>query len=185
MESSFGIGETNDTNIHLINSNIVSYISAGQIIFHRVYGHTNTFSTGINNFKCGRTKAVKLMCAHPSADVFAVVNNVDNCNLYIYEYPSFNMISEFEDVVKFEFLVMQFANFGSIIGVISGLSDYKFMLLNYFTNETLCAVDISSENINYQIRFNPSNWKDIVLYSNKDVSTCLVEQYSTNYCIEI
>ncbi|XP_052225547.1 cilia- and flagella-associated protein 43-like isoform X5 [Dreissena polymorpha] len=121
--------------------------------------------------------------AHSLSHCFAVAEQCLNPKIYVFVYPTFRQTSVLQGGAKLEYTKLFFSS-SDYLCSLSGIPEFDLTLWNYNTGSKLCTYALSRENIPTSLSFNPGNWRQICITSEKHVTLLNIEQSNTLFVMQ-
>ncbi|KAK3096042.1 hypothetical protein FSP39_022384 [Pinctada imbricata] len=157
-----------------IDKDVVCYQCGNNIKFIAEDGAETVF-----NFK---GNGVGPFSVHPSSKCFAIAERCLDPKIYIYVYPTFRETAKLQvGGAKLEYSSIVFSH-SEYLASISGIPEFELTLWRYTSEEKLANVKLDATPIT-SITFNPGNWRQLCITSEKSITVWNTEQSNDKYII--
>ncbi|KAL3863237.1 hypothetical protein ACJMK2_005002 [Sinanodonta woodiana] len=119
---------------------------------------------------------------HTSEKCFAVAEQNLNPSIYIYMYPTFRELHVLSGGAKLEFQRLVFST-SNYLATLSGVPDFELTLWDFTQGIKLATLPLTSERIT-SFSFNPANWRQMCVTTEKQITFLHTEQSDIHYVIQ-
>lgn len=158
-----------------IDKDVVCYLCGNNVKFVAEDGAETVFNfpgQGIGPF-----------AAHSLSRCFAVAEQCLDPKIYVYVYPTFRGMSVLEKGAKLEYSHLFFSS-SDYLCSLSGIPEFELTLWNFVEGTKLSTFALSRDNIPTSLSFNPGNWRQICVTSEKAVTMLTIEQSDKYYVMQ-
>lgn len=157
-----------------VDKDVLCYLCGSNVKFVAEDGAETVF-----NFK---GNGVGPFAVHPNAKCFAVAEKCLNPKIYIYVYPTFRQLGVIEGGTKLEYNNIAFST-SEYLATVSGIPDFELTFWKYTTGAKLTSVQVTNSPVKC-IQFNPGNWRQICIGSEKELAVWQMEQSNDAYMLQ-
>ncbi|XP_053407637.1 cilia- and flagella-associated protein 43-like isoform X4 [Mercenaria mercenaria] len=158
-----------------IDKDVICYLCGHNIKFVAEDGAETVF-----NFP---GEGVGPFAAHSLSRCFAVAEQCLNPKIYVFVYPTFRKLSILENGAKLEYSQLFFSS-SDFLCSLSGIPEFELTLWNFQNGSKLCTFALSRENIPTSLSFNPGNWRQLCVTTEKTISMLTIEQSDKYYVMQ-
>ncbi|XP_052771525.1 cilia- and flagella-associated protein 43-like isoform X3 [Mya arenaria] len=123
------------------------------------------------------------LAVHSLSRCFAVAEQCINPKIYVFIYPTFRSMSVLEGGAKLEYSKLFFSS-SDYLCSLSGIPEFELTLWNFDKGIKLCTFALSRDNIPTSISFNPGNWRQICVTTEKTITLLNIEQSNKYYVMQ-
>ncbi|XP_060599927.1 cilia- and flagella-associated protein 43-like [Ruditapes philippinarum] len=160
---------------HYIDKDVICYLCGHNIKFVAEDGAETVF-----NFP---GEGVGPFAAHSLSRCFAVAEKCLNPKIYVFIYPTFRQMSILEKGAQLEYTQLFFSS-SDFLCSLSGIPEFELTLWNFQDGSQLCKFALSREHIPTSLSFNPGNWRQICVTTEKNITMLNIEQSDKYYVMQ-
>ncbi|XP_064629915.1 cilia- and flagella-associated protein 43-like isoform X2 [Lineus longissimus] len=124
---------------------------------------------------------VGALAVHSQNRVFAFTEACLEPKIFVFTYPVFQSVAEMKGGASLEFTHLAFSSSDYLVSVTS-LPEFEMTVWKYETGQKLCSAALS-HTIPTSVSFNPTNWRQICLTTEKDIGVWNIEQAHDQYIV--
>ncbi|KAK2163683.1 hypothetical protein LSH36_75g07025 [Paralvinella palmiformis] len=157
-----------------INRDVICFKCGNKIKFVHESGEENVFPAPTPD-------GIGVIAVQGIGHLVAFSNQSINPSVFVYVYPSFRLISELKDGAKLEYTKLAFSS-SEYLATVSGIPDFLLTIWNFNTGRKLATHDMGKVIPNF-ISFNPANWRQLCMTTEKELSLWQIERSNDDYII--
>ncbi|KAL4232016.1 Cilia- and flagella-associated protein 43 [Mactra antiquata] len=165
----------NGGNATYIDKDVICYLCGNNIKFIAEDGAETVFNfpgEGIGPF-----------AAHSLSRCFAVAEQCMNPKIYLFVYPTFRQMTILEKGAQLEYSHLVFSS-SDYLCSLSGIPEFELTLWNFVEGTKLSTFALSAANIPTSLSFNPANWRQMCVCSEKNITLLNIEQSDKYYVMQ-
>ncbi|XP_033756153.1 cilia- and flagella-associated protein 43-like [Pecten maximus] len=157
-----------------VDKDVLCYLCGSNVKFVAEDGAETVF-----NFK---GNGVGPFAVHPNAKCFAVAEKCIDPKIFVFVYPTFRQLGVIEGGTKLEYNNILFST-SEYLATVSGVPDFELTFWKYTTGTKLTSVQVSNSPVRC-IQFNPGNWRQICIGTEKELTVWQMEQSNDAYMLQ-
>ena len=148
LDCCLGYSTLKKNNIGVLTDDVIMYICGNSIQFYNISTKNN-----INTIN-GHNNGVGCFGIHPSKKYFCFGEIGNKPDIYIYEYPSLNVVSILHNGTQYKYNDTQFNSNGMYLGSVGGNPDYMLTIWDWKSQTVILRCKAFSQEI-FGVKFSP------------------------------